>query len=180
MRRRTAARLMAFMCGLVVLGTLLWYWHPRWFRYQHWIADGHNRLVPPEWYVQDLQSSDPKLRARAARVLASKGYRYDVSSHLAPMLADANATVRSWAVEGLYLTRRFQGSLQAMSDRQLVQRLRQVLYHDPSSRVRNRASGALLLLLREAFVSDPELSASVRQMIADAASKDVVRQAPTP
>jgi len=35
-------------------------------------------------------------------------------------------------------------------------------------------------LLREAFVSDPELSASVRQMIADAASKYVVRQAPTP
>jgi len=179
--RKRALGCVSVICGLAVIATVLWLWHPVWFRYQRCITYGYTRWLPTAWYAQDLRSSDPKLRRSACRVLGRIGGRgQDVSELLAPMLRDPNANVRGWAVEGLYQTRQSQGRLEVMSDRELVKRLGNLVYDDPSRRVRNRASGALLMLLRRKEVSDPELKATIEHILAEARSKKLVEKAPMP
>jgi hypothetical protein len=163
--------------GLVFGGALaavvLWLWHPVWLRYQDVLTDHRNRWVPLEWYVRDLGSASPGLRARAARALGYKAYYSDTSAYLAPMLSDPSAEVRGWAVEGLAQARRRHGRLGAMSDSELVAKLRDLLYRDQSRRVRGRASGALVML-REDARADAALRAGVERTLAAARSEGTV------
>lgn len=177
---KRASGCVAVICGLAVIATVLWLWHPLWFRYNHMIADGHNHWVPITWYEQDLRSSDPKLRARATRVIGWRAYREDVSELLAPMLQDPNANVRSWAVVGLSTTRHFQGPLQAISDQELVEQLGKLVLEDPSRSVIRRASGSLRQLISRDEVSDPELKATIEHILAEARSQGSFEKATMP
>ena len=112
----TGKRRACILAGLAVSIILVWAVvnHTRPCRYGGWWASGYNEAAPPAWYAEDLGSTDPHWRARAARALCGIGRRRDVSDLLLPALDDPSPGVRYRAALGIMqIYERHGGSLKA-------------------------------------------------------------------